>query len=324
MSGLKILGTGSYVPPFTVSNADFAKIVETSDEWISSRTGIKNRHFAVQEDHRQMAGKAAAQAILNAGIDKAEIGVVAAAVITGDYHTPSLACLLQKDLELSNEILAFDLNGACSGYVYALQLAYSLLHQSSKRYALVVGSEILSRITNFADRSTCVLFGDGSGAAVVSLAEDRPFHFMSGAKGDDSTLYCRAVYPTENPFLPEQPTRHEPCIHMDGNEVFRFAVESFCNCATELLAKNNLAADDIDHYLCHQANLRIITKAARKLGVSMDKFFVNITDRGNTSAASIAIALDELNASGKLKRGDKLMICGFGGGLTYGAAYLIW
>lgn len=323
MSGLRINGTGSAIPALNISNDRFADVVDTSDEWISSRSGIRSRNFAVDEDHRSLAGAAAKKAIAAAGIKPEDIGVIVCAVITGDYLTPSLACILQKDLAVPEQVFAIDINGACSGFVYALNVAHSLLHKYPGKYALVVGSELLSRIVNFEDRSTCVLFGDGSGAAIVSLDEQGEFEFLAGAKGDENTLVCPAAYASVNPFTPQkkQPSQ---LVHMDGQEVYRFAVESFSKSVNAVLERVGLQPDDIDHYLCHQANLRIIKNGAKKLRVSMDKFFVNIEHRGNTSAASIAIALDEFNASGKLKRGDKLVMAGFGGGLTYGAIYLIW
>lgn len=324
LPGLKVRGTGSYIPPLSVSNDMMTQIVDTSDQWIVSRTGIKTRHFAAEEDHRQMAAIAAQRAMADAGVAPEDIALVICAVITGDYHTPSLACLLQRDLKLPERIFAFDVNGACSGFVYSLNLAHALLPASPGKYALVVGSEILSRITDFSDRATCVLFGDGAGAAVLGLDHAAPFYFVGGCQGDDQSLVCRAAYAAENPFAPAAKAEAHPYIRMNGSEVYRFAVESFYKCVQELLRLTEKRAADIDHYLCHQANYRIISASAKKLGLGMERFFLNIESRGNTSAASVAIALDELWHSGSLQRGQSMILAGFGGGLTYGAAYLIW
>ncbi len=323
--GLSILGTGSMVPPLTVDNHMFAEHIDTNDEWIATRTGIKERHFVKDEDHRQMAAIAAKQAIDKSGINKEDIAYIICATITPDYATPSMACLIQKDLGLPEQVLAFDINGACSGYVYALNIAHKLLQEKPKQYALVIGSEIMSRITDFEDRSTCILFGDGAGASIIGLKEEAPYYFMAGSQGDAELLVAPSYYEAQNPFA-KQPAKDKtkPFVYMNGNEIYRFAVEKFGHCAKQVLAANNLAADDIDHYICHQANLRIIQGAAKRLKVSLDKFFTNVQVRGNTSAASIAIALAELEASGKLKRGDKLLLAGFGGGLTYGAIYFEW
>jgi len=322
--GIKILGTGSFVPGFTAYNDDFKQIVETDDQWITERTGIKSRHFVKSETSLDLAAAACEKALDDSGIDRSKIGLIIAATCSGDYLTPSLACTIQERLPLGENILAFDLNAACSGFVYSINAAFGILQTMPDKYALVVGCEVLSRVLDFSDRSSCVLFGDGAGAAVVSLQNESPFLFDFGTIGDHKALYIHAEYRSSNPFTEEKPQHNDQFLRMDGTEVYRFAVENFPKSTKSVLEKAGITAGEIDHYICHQANLRILHASAKKLGVSIDKFFVNIADHGNTSAASVAIALDDLNRSGKLHRGEKLVLAGFGGGLTYGTAYMTW
>jgi 3-oxoacyl-[acyl-carrier-protein] synthase-3 len=324
LTGLKIIGTGSYVPEHSVTNKMFESIVDTSDEWISSRTGIKTRCISDGETNFFMALSAAEMAIKSAKIKNSEIGVIICATITNEYITPSLSCLLQRELSLNEEVLTFDINAACSGFVYALNLAHSLLPAASGKYALIIGSELLSKIVDFNDRDTCVLFGDGAGAAVVKLARSVPFFFNAGAKGDSKVLYCPGVTWRKSPFSKNTPEQPPSFLHMDGSEVFRFAVDSIKKSISVILEKAKLKPEEIDHYVLHQANARIINMAAKRLGAPIEKFFMNIDKRGNTSAASIPIALDEMNRTGKLRKGHKVILSGFGGGLTYGSAYLTW
>lgn len=323
MSGIKIIGTGSYLPPNVVTNEMMAAQVDTNDEWIRSRTGIRSRHLVTDDTCLSMARKAAVHALEQAGIDCDAVGLVIAGTITNHYLTPSLACLLQRDLALPGDILAFDVNAACCGFLYGLKLAQKLLPDLVGRYALVIGCEELSRIVDYNDRSTCVLFGDGAGAAVVAAREGQPFHFYSGARGDSETLYCPA--PTgQHPFGKTAVAVEPSFVHMDGGEVFRFAVESFCRDVKIILQQANLTIDEIDLFICHQANERILLAAAKRLGVPAEKFYANIATCGNTSAASIPIVLDEVNRAGRLVDGSRLMMVGFGGGLTHGAAYFTW
>jgi 3-oxoacyl-[acyl-carrier-protein] synthase-3 len=324
LTGLKILGTGSCVPNHSVTNQMLETVVDTSDDWISSRTGIRSRCIANGDTNLTMAKAAAERAIEAAGIKNSDIEVVLCATITNEYVTPSLSCLLQRELGLNEEVLAFDINAACSGFVYALNTAHSLLQKTSNKYALVVGSEVLSKIMDFTDRNTCVLFGDGSGAVVVKLSRRMPFLFNSGARGDNLVLNCPAIYESNNPFSQNTNEKKAGFLQMDGSEVFRFAVESIKKSIMALLEKAQVSPEEIDHYVLHQANSRIICTAAKRLGAPIERFFMNIEKRGNTSAASIPIALDEMRTSGRLKRGDKLVLSGFGGGLTYGSVYMAW
>jgi 3-oxoacyl-[acyl-carrier-protein] synthase-3 len=302
----------------------FESIVDTSDEWITSRTGIRERCISDGETNLFMAKTAAELAIECAKIKKCEIGVVICATITNDYVTPSLSCLLQRDLGLNEKALVFDINAACSGFVYALNLAYSLMRSAYGKYALIVGSEMLSKITDFSDRDTCVLFGDGAGAAVVRLNRNVPFLFNAGAKGNDKLLFCPGITRKKSPFSKTAQEQAPSFLHMDGSEVFRFAVDSIKKSISAVLDKAKLKPEDIDHYVLHQANARIIGMAAKRLGAPAERFFMNIDRCGNTSAASIPIALDELNKSGRLKKGEKIILSGFGAGLTYGTAYMAW
>ena len=317
--GIRICGTGSSVPTRTVTNDDMATIVETSDEWISTRTGISERHFADQETNLSLGTEAAEKAIAMAGIPREEIGVVICATITPDNIVPSQACLLQKSLGLTEQIFAFDICAACTGFLYAMHTARSLLcTMPEKKYALVVASELLSRVTNFADRNTCVLFGDGAGAAVITLDENSRYAFDCGADGNTEVLCCAKFYHNNNPCAASLPVHPEQQLKMEGRAVYSFAVQA-------LSGSIRRVADQVggypEHYICHQANARILQAAAKQLKEPMEKFFLDIAKYGNTSAASIAIALDDCVRSGAVKRGESVMLSGFGGGLSYGTAY---
>jgi 3-oxoacyl-[acyl-carrier-protein] synthase-3 len=284
-----------------VSNDDLTRIVDTNDEWIRSRTGICERRIATVETTRSLARAAARAALASSAIDPARISLLLCATVTPDQASPSLACFLQRDLGLREQMLAFDLNAACSGFIYALICAQRLLDPEG--IALVVGSETLSRRTDFTDRNTCVLFGDGAGAAVLEPAPV-PFFWSATACGDDDALSIR---------------EH---IRMDGQAVFRFATKALAARIREVTEKAGRAVAEIDLFVCHQANRRIITHAARQLAVPLERFFMNLATYGNTSAASVPLALDEAVTGGRLKRGQRVVLVGFGGGLTSGAVYL--
>ena len=251
--GLKILGTGGYVPPLTVSNEEFAAIADTSDEWIRSRTGIRERHFADGESSLDLAAQAAHRAMDDAGAAPEQIGVVVCATATHEYLFPSLACRVAQALGLPEQVLAFDLNAACSGFLFALHTAQCLLGERRDAYALVIGSEVLSRITDFEDRSTCILFGDGAGAVVAGLGDGGPTLFDSGAIGGTQVLSCPSGLTARNPFASVQELPQRPRIHMDGREVFRFAVDSVSASITRTLAQGGLAPGDVDWYVCHHS-----------------------------------------------------------------------
>jgi 3-oxoacyl-[acyl-carrier-protein] synthase-3 len=296
-NALSILGTGSAVPEYVLTNAEMEQMVDTSDEWIRSRTGIGERRIAKTETSRELAGKAARAALEAAGIDAGEIAVVVCATFTQDMPVPSLAAWIQYDLGLPNNVIAFDLNAACSGFIFAMIAAQRMLEPGAA--ALVLGVERLSTVTDYTDRSTCVLFGDGAGAVVVRK-DGAEFFNATYVDGTDASLSVN---------------EH---IFMDGQAVFRFAVETLPRGIETVIANAKITLDEIDAFICHQANQRIITSAAKRLGAPIERFFVNLEKYGNTSAASVPLALDEAARQGFIKRGDKIILSGFGGGLTAG------
>lgn len=312
MNGLHICATGQCLPEQAVTNAMLSETVDTNDEWISTRTGIKQRYFCKEETNVSLASNAAKQAMERAGISAEDIGVCVVATFTPDYATPSVACLVQQKLGLPAHIPAFDINAACSGFLYGLQIIQGLLATSSARYALLIGSEVISRVLNFEDRTTCVLFGDGAGAVVVERSDAHRFFSVLGASGNAEVLSCNGV------GKPHQ------FLQMNGKEVFRFAVDTIPRCVNEILEKAELTLDDIDYVVCHQANERIISHTVKKLNARPEQFFMNLQRYGNTSAASIPLALDEMAAGRLLKPGMKIICVGFGAGLTWGGALLEW
>ena len=308
MNGLKLLATGRCLPAAAVTNEDMRRYVDTSDEWITTRTGIRQRYFCAEgENALTLASGAARQALADSGIPKEELGCVVCATVSADYATPSLSCLVQAELGLPEEIPVLDLNAACSGFLYAVAVARGLLAQNGKKYALIIGCEVLSRLMNMSDRSTCVLFGDGAGAAVFEAGPDFPFYALQGARGDKA-------------ILANGPGPLAPDLSMDGRAVFRFAVEALPHCIQGIQDQSGLSLEEVDWVVCHQANERIIDHCVKKLKAPAEKFYKNMARYGNTSAASIPIALDEMNRDGKLKPGQKILCVGFGGGLTWAAA----
>ena len=313
MSGIKLLATGSALPQHVITNHDLEQIMDTSDQWISSRTGIRARHHCRgEESHTGLCLEAAKKALERGGIRPHQIGVCLVATLTPDHLTPATACVLQRELGLLEDTVCFDLNAACSGFVYALHTAECLLAAAERKYALVLGAEVLSRVIDMADRSTCVLFGDGAGAALVQWREDYPsIHAVLGCRGDDQML-----------TIPGVNTGAPSVVHMDGQGVFRFAVEALPRCARQVAQKAGITLEEVDRFVFHQANQRIINFAVKKLGVDPAKCTGNIEHTANTSAASVPILLDELVEEGEVKPGDKVLCVGFGGGLTWAGALL--
>ena len=310
MNGIRIRGTGRCVPERTVTNNDLAKIVETSDEWITTRTGIERRHHCTTETHGALCVAAASQALERSGVAPEEIGGCIVATVTGETLVPSAACALQKELGLPEDIPCFDLNAACTGFLMGLHTMECLLTSSRRRYGLVVGAEVLSRILDWTDRSTCILFGDGAGAAVVEWNEE--FDSISaelGVRGDDQVLRLPGVETGDHSYL-----------SMDGKKVFKFAVEAVPECIDRVLRRTGKTVDDVDFFVFHQANARIIDLAVRKYRIPPEKYCKNIQEYGNTSAASIPIVLSELQEQGKVRSGSRVLLAGFGGGLTWGGA----
>ena len=311
MQGIHIIATGRAVPGQIVTNDDLSKIVDTNDEWIQTRTGIRQRYKCETETCSQLAIEAAAKAVERAGIDKNEIGAVIVATATAETAFPCVACLVQKALGRSTEVMSFDLSAACTGFVYGLNVCRGLLMNMPKKYALLVGSEQLSRIIDYTDRSSCILFGDGAGAAVLEL-DDSLFVHRAWSDGDSNkeALSCYGI------------GINDAKIQMDGKMVFRFAVKALKQGIDTILSDAGLTIDDVDYVICHQANERIIDSVRKKYDVPDDKFYVNIANYANTSAASIPIALDEMMELGKLKPGMKVIWVGLGAGLTWGSALI--
>ena len=308
MNGIKIRGTGRCVPEKIVTNEDLAKIVDTSDEWITTRTGIRRRHHCTTETHTTLCVGAARAALEKAGITPDQIGACIVATVTADTLVPSAACMLQRELGLPTDTPCFDLNAACTGFLYALHTMECLLNASPRKFGLVVGGEQLSRVINWDDRGTCILFGDGAGAAVVECREGWPsIGAVLGSQGDDELLR-----------LPGIETGERSLIAMEGTKVFKFAVEAIPRCMEQVLAKAHMTVEDVDFFVFHQANARIIDLAVRKYRIPPEKYYKNIADYGNTSAASIPLVLSELQEQGKVTPGSRVLVVGFGGGLTWG------
>lgn len=318
----RIIGTGSCLPEAVVTNDDLAKIMDTSDEWISSRTGIKKRHLAKEETTAGMSVEAARRALENAGVTAEELDLIILGTVSADYVTPACACEVQAALGAKNAV-AFDINAACSGFMFALNIANAYIQAGLYRTALILGAETLSKIVDWNDRSTCVLFGDGAGAAVVR--GDEQYGMLAFDQGSDGTkgdvLACLGRT-NNNPLVKnDQETAY---VHMDGQEVYKFAVTTVPVSLQKTIEAAGLAPEDIDYYALHQANIRIIQSVSKRLHISEDKFPISLDHCGNISAASVPILLDEMNRSGLLKPGMKVALSGFGGGLTWASAVFTW
>lgn len=323
MKGIIIKGTGSYTPNKIVTNEMLGKIVDTSDEWILSRTGIKERKITTNENTSDMAIKSCEVALKNANVDCLDIDLIIVATCTPDSFIPSTACIVQKALGCDNAV-SFDISAACTGFIFALETAKSLMKVNNYKNALVVGAETLSKIVDWTDRTTCVLFGDGAGSVVLSASEETGI-INSVCKTDARKYECLTSYSLDikNPFTKDF-VENKKYLKMDGQEVFKFATNIIVKVINEVLEKSNMTIDDIDYIVPHQANIRIIEHSAKKLKIDKEKFYTNLENYGNTSAASIPIALHELNEKKKLKNGDNIILVGFGGGLTFGAMIVKW
>jgi len=323
MYNVEIIGTGSFVPEHKVTNDDLAKIVDTSDEWISQMTGIKERHITIKEGTTEMSVKAARLALEDAGVSAAEIELIIVATVTPDYFFPTTACLVQAELGVT-AATSFDISAGCTGFIYALSVADQFVRSGMYKTVLVIAAEVLSKLTDWTDRNTCVLFADGAGAAVVARGEEEGIiSIFTGAEGDtQGNLACIAA-PLGNCYMDVQKTEPK-LIYMNGKEIFKFAVTMMPECIEKVLEDSGYTLDDVTHIIPHQANTRIVEAAAKRLGIPQERFFMNIEKYGNTSGASIPIALDEMSRQGLLKAGDLLIIVGFGAGLTYGAELIRW
>lgn len=317
----RVIGTGSYLPEKLVTNQDLSLVMDTSDEWISSRTGIRERRLATTETTASMAAKASEKALLMADRKAEEIDLIIVGTITSDYVTPSTACEIQAAIGASKAV-CFDINAACSGFVYALQLAHALIGTGQYQNALVLGVETLSKIMDWNDRSTCVLFGDGAGACVVEASGVGIYGFELGSDGKRGVSLSCENRRNNNPYVSNS---KELCyVRMEGQEVYKFAVTTVPESILSVLQTNEMNPSEISYFILHQANIRIIQSVAKRLQVSEDKFPINLDHCGNISAGSIPILLDEMNQKGMLKKGDKIVFSGFGGGLTWGTCLLEW
>ncbi|KPU43948.1 3-oxoacyl-[acyl-carrier-protein] synthase 3 protein 1 [Oxobacter pfennigii] len=321
----RISGTGSGLPEKVLTNADLEKMVDTSDEWITSRTGIKERRIARNDEAASDIGTIAAKnALADAGLKPEEVDLIIVSTVTPDMIFPSTACIIQKNIEALNAA-AFDIEAACTGFIYGITVAAQFIENGFYKNVLVVGVDVLSKITNWQDRNTCVLFGDGAGAVVLT-ASDKP-GIMSGFLGSDGNggkSLCCLAGGSRMPATEDTISKGLHYIAMEGSEVFKFAVKTLPEAVISALNKCNLTVEDIDWLIPHQANTRIIESAAKKLGIPMEKTMVTLDKYGNNSSATIPIAIDEYARLKRIKDGDILALVGFGGGLTWGASIIKW
>lgn len=323
-TGVKILGTGSYFPEKVLTNADLEKMVDTSDEWIRTRTGIQTRHIAEKDQSTSdLAYKASIEAIKSSGIEPEEIDLILVATITPDMFFPSTACFLQTKLGL-NDVPAFDFSAACSGFIYGLATAKAFIESGIYKTVLLVGAEVLSKITDWTDRNTCVLFGDGAGAMILRASEEND-DILSVYLGADGAYSDLLLVPGGGSALPldsEGLENKMNKVNMKGREVFKVAVPKMALAAEKALELAGKTVEDIELLIPHQANMRIIEAVAKRLNIPMDKVFVNIYKTGNTSSATTITALDEAIKTNKLKKGDLVAMVAFGGGFTWGGTII--
>ena len=323
---VSILGTGSYVPEKVITNADLAKIVDTSDEWIVSRTGMKERHMARPDEAASDMGAAAARKAMEAaGITPDQIGMIICASITPDMPFPSTACYVQRNIGAFNAF-CLDITAACSGFIYSLELAKNAIACGQVDTALIIGAEKLTGVVDWQDRQTCVLFGDAAGAAILG-ARGAPHGIRATSLGSDGRLAELLMLPgggSRHPTSAETIAQRLHYMKMSGREVFKHAVTRMIEACQKALAKAGLTIDDVDLVIPHQANLRIIEAIGHRLGAPVEKYFINLEKYGNISAASIPVALDEAVRSGRVKKGDTIVLVAFGGGFTWGSAVLDW
>ncbi|MDO4618435.1 MAG: beta-ketoacyl-ACP synthase III [Clostridia bacterium] len=316
----RIIGIGRYAPEKIYDNAYMESIVETNDEWIVQRTGIKERHIARDDEFTSdIATEAAKEAIKDAGITAEDIDLIIVTTVTPDYFTPSTACVVQKNIGAKNAA-AFDLNAACSGFVTAMTVADQFLKCGTYERILVVSADALSKATDYKDRGTCVLFGDGGGAVVLEKGEGGILSSWIGAKGEGGDKLTSLAYKEDAEETEKRVSKDKSTVWMAGSEVMKFAVKIMAEAANKVVADAGLTWDDIDIIIPHQANIRIVEAAAKRMGITTDRMFINVDRYANTSGASIPIALSEARDAGRLKKGDKAVLVGFGGGLTWAAA----
>lgn len=324
----KIIGTGSYAPEHVVTNDDLSKIVDTSDEWISSRTGIKERRISTGEGTVDLSVKASIMAIENSGISAEDIDMIIVATTSPDNLFPSTACEVQAKIGAVNAF-AYDIYAACTGFIYGVNNAFQYIRSGQCKNVLVIGAEVLSKFLDWTDRNTCVLFGDAAGAAIISRSEEKGIYTVFSASDGrlGNALSCKAL-PVNNPFASMQNASLSDAaygkLNMNGREVFKFATRVMVESIDKVLKDSGIYINDIKYIVPHQANQRIIEATAKKYDLDINKFYTNLDRFGNTSSASIPNALDEMAKKELLKKGDKIIIVGFGAGLTWGAALVEW
>lgn len=321
----RVIATAASVPEQIITNNDLARIVDTSDEWITQRTGIKERHISSGENTSVLVIEVAKQLLEKAEVAADSIDLIIVASVTPDYGTPSLACMVQKEIGASNAI-AFDVVAACSGFIFALSIADKYIRSSGYENAIVIGGETLSKIVDWSDRSTCVLFGDGAGGAYLEKSKDEGLLSEDiGSAGELYEILTEGYTACSNAFN-RNPAGVDPLwyVHMDGREVFKFATKNVIKSLKKVMEENNITQEEVKYFIPHQANVRIVEVISKKLKIPFEKFYMNMERFGNTSSASIPIALSELDEKGLLERGDKIILTGFGGGMTWGTMLLTW
>ncbi|HBA97805.1 MAG TPA: 3-oxoacyl-ACP synthase [Lachnospiraceae bacterium] len=321
----RIIATGAYAPEQVITNDDLAKVVDTSDEWITKRTGIRERHISSGENTSGLAVKTARQILERAGIKAGTLDLIIVASVTADYSTPATSCIVQKEIGAHNAV-AFDVSAACSGFMFALSIADKYIKAGVYNNAMVIGAETLSKIVDWSDRSTCVLFGDGAGGAYVEKSEtDGIIKEEIGTKGEICDILTGGYTACSNIFSENNDsTDNLWYVSMNGREVFKFATKSVVKSVERVLKDAGAVPGDIKYVIPHQANARIVEVISNKLAIPYEKFYINMDRYGNTSSASIPIALNELNEKGLLERGDRILLTGFGGGMTWGTMLISW
>ncbi|WNG46299.1 ketoacyl-ACP synthase III [Archangium minus] len=327
MARTQIIGTGSYAPEKVLTNADLEKIVDTTDEWITERTGIRKRRVAAPgETTSDMAVQAARRALEMAGVRPEEVGLIVVGTVTPDMPMPSCAAVVQAKLGAKNAF-AFDVSAACSGSLYALTVADQFIRTGQVKRALVIGAEMLSRTVNWEDRNTCVLFGDAAGAMVIAPTDDAERGLLSThlyTDGSFAEILCIPGGGTSRPPCEEMLKEKLHTLHMNGREVFKFAVRALADSTHTALKANGLSVRDVDHVISHQANIRILEAVLQRLELPVDKCWLNLHEYGNTSSASLPMTLDEANRAGRLKQGDVVAMMAIGAGMTWGSAVMRW
>ena len=326
---VKISGTGSYLPDKILSNEDLEKIVDTSDEWITTRTGIKERRIAADtQSTSDLATEAAIAAMSDAKLTSNEIDLIIVATISPDAFFPSTACYVQKNIGAINA-LCFDVSAACSGFLYAMQIAENFISSGQRKNALIIGAEKLSSMVDWEDRNTCVLFGDGAGAAILTADEENEgrkkiLASVLGSDGRQTDILHVPGGGSACPITPDNADQKLNAIRMQGREVYKYAVNAMRRAAEQVLEKSHMKVEDVDKLIPHQANLRIIEAITDRMGIPSERTFVNLDKYGNTSAAAVAIALDEANKTQSIKKGDIVLLVAFGAGLTWASSLLKW